>query len=255
MKRFVLVAMLCGLFSQSFFESAYPLNPGEREVGIFQPLRYGLSGSSGYEVSTQPLYFFIMPNATFKKAGPNIRGWDTATRVHLNYPTLFFRALQKPGMFGLLPSTADIGDIPNSLFSRVEIIGSNSFTIGSSQALISLKGGVSLGISDAFVDPRIPIELPIVYHRMLVFVKDRAFNLGADFRLIPNDRISILTDIDIFMLIDDAPYWEHKMQANIKSKNKTLSLDIGYKLTKDYPRIDRLRMLPVIDVKWFWKKG
>ena len=90
---------------------------------------------------------------------------------------------------------------------------------------------------------------------MLVFVKDRAFNFGADFRLIPNDRISILTDIDIFMLIDDAPYWEHKMQANIKSKSKTLSLDIGYKLTKDYPRIDRLRMLPVIDVKWFWKKG
>ena len=228
MNRFVLVLLLCGLFSQSFFESAYPLKPGEREVGLFQPLRYGLSGSSGYEVSTQPLFFIIIPNATFKKSGPNIKGWDTATRVHLNYPTLFFRALQRPGMFGLLPSTADIGDIPNSLFSRVEIIGSKSFSIGSSQALMSLKGGVSLGISDAFVDPRIPIELPIVYHRMLVFVKDRAFNLGADIRLIPNDRISILTDLDIFMLIDNTPYWEHKMQANIKSKNKI----IKEKLTK-----------------------
>tara|TARA_B100000945_G_C20152199_1_gene489087 strand:- start:163 stop:717 length:555 start_codon:yes stop_codon:yes gene_type:complete len=183
-----------------------------------------------------------------------IYGWDTATRIHLSYPTLLFRFFQKPGMFGLLPSTADVGDVPQSLFSRIEAIGSRSLNISDKSLLISLKGGMSLGMSDAVVDSRIPIELPIVYHRMLVFVNDRSFNLGVDFRFIKSDRVSILSDLDIFLVLDDDIYWEHKTLLNIKSKNNRFSLDFGYKLTKDYPRIDRLRMLPLIDLKWSWKK-
>ena len=118
-------------------------------------------------------------------------------------------------MFGLLPNTADVEDAPQSLFSRIEAIGSRSINISDKSLLISLKGGMSLGMSDAVVDSRIPIELPIVYHRMLVFVKDRSFNLGVDFRFITSDRVNILSDLDIFLVLDDDVYWEHKTLLNI----------------------------------------
>ena len=44
--------------------SAYPMPKGRWEVGIFQPMRYGLN--EGLEVSTHPLLFFVMPNISLK---------------------------------------------------------------------------------------------------------------------------------------------------------------------------------------------
>tara|TARA_B100001250_G_C19236265_1_gene544532 strand:- start:48 stop:542 length:495 start_codon:yes stop_codon:yes gene_type:complete len=162
--------------------------------------------------------------------------------------------LQKPGMFGLLPTVADIGKVPHILFSRLEAIGSKELGIGPYSMLLSVKTGINISFSSLDTDNRFPIELPIVYHRMLVQENGIGLNMGVDARLIYSDFFSVLTDVDLFMVKNaDKLFWEHKLVASFKT-SKVISLDIGYKLTKDYPNIDRLRILPLLDIRLRWPR-
>ena len=46
-------------------DTAYPLENGQRQMGIFQPRIYGMNNN--LEITTHPLLFFVKPNVKVKK--------------------------------------------------------------------------------------------------------------------------------------------------------------------------------------------
>ena len=80
--------------------SAYPMPKGRWEVGIFQPMRYGLN--EGLEYSTHPLLFFVMPNISLKISQKDIGGYKTATRLKVFYPTPLLNMVARKGIGGLI---------------------------------------------------------------------------------------------------------------------------------------------------------
>ena len=48
-------------------DTAYPLESGQRQMGVFQPRIYGMNNN--LEISTHPLLFFVKPNVKVAETG------------------------------------------------------------------------------------------------------------------------------------------------------------------------------------------
>jgi hypothetical protein len=74
---------------------------GRVEIGIFAPVRYGLTDR--IELSTHPLWFFVAPNVTAKVAWGQPGGFEIASSHALLYPTPLMRILAREGTGGIVP--------------------------------------------------------------------------------------------------------------------------------------------------------
>jgi hypothetical protein len=75
---------------------------GRMEVGIFGALRLGLSDR--IELSTHPLWFFVVPNLEAKVRWEADGGTEVASVHAILYPTPLMRLLSREGTGGLVPS-------------------------------------------------------------------------------------------------------------------------------------------------------
>ncbi|MBC8479416.1 MAG: hypothetical protein H8D46_03035 [FCB group bacterium] len=231
-------------------ESAYVLEDGERAVGIGQSMRYGLG--NGLELSTHPLLFFIMPNATIKKERGEILGWDWSCRHHVNYPTLAMNIVQKEGIFGLIADDPDINKIPQLLYWHSELLASRSFD----RTLITSKVGLALGLGGTDMDKRLWIDYPIAFPRMGVLFNGWGMNVGADLRYTFNNGWDLLIDGDYLTLPgnDYSSFLEHKTLLTWYKSDK-IHLSGGYLLTRgEYQSGDQWLIFPLLDVVWNWRK-
>ena len=81
-------------------DTAYPLENGQRQMGIFQPRIYGMNNN--IQISTHPLWFFVKPNVKVKKHHTEHKGLGMASRFSFDYPTPFLKLIQREGKFGIL---------------------------------------------------------------------------------------------------------------------------------------------------------
>ncbi len=79
------------------------LEKGEKEVGVFSPLKIGLKNAS--EISVHPIFLFIIPNIAYKKQWKSTDKFTFTSKHQLTYPTLLLNLLSKEGIGGILPST------------------------------------------------------------------------------------------------------------------------------------------------------
>ena len=66
-------------------DTAYPLENGQRQMGVFQPRIYGMNNN--LEISTHPLLFFVKPNVKVKKYHGIYKGLGMTSRFSFDYPT------------------------------------------------------------------------------------------------------------------------------------------------------------------------
>ena len=107
-------------------DTAYPLENGKRQMGIFQPCIYGMNNN--LEISTHPLLFFVKPNVKLKKFYIEINGLGLASRYSFDYPTPLLKILQKEGIRGFLSNPNDVGEIPHLLVFQGELLATKFFT-------------------------------------------------------------------------------------------------------------------------------
>ncbi|MFA6570406.1 MAG: hypothetical protein WCT77_04140, partial [Bacteroidota bacterium] len=89
--------------------TAYTLPEGRWEVGIFQPLRYGLKDK--IELSTQPLTFLIMPNLDMKWGHGDFAGFSFASSHGIYYPSMLLRTIAMKGTGGIISPEFEIPDL------------------------------------------------------------------------------------------------------------------------------------------------
>jgi len=228
-------------------DSAYPLENGQRQMGIFQPRIYGMKNN--LEISTHPLLFFVKPNVKVKKYLGEYKGLGMASRFSFDYPTQLLKLIQREGKFGILAKDPDIGDIPNLFVFRGEWLATKK----SPDYSITGKAGMSLCLS-CDIDKRHIVDLPLAYPRMAVYHHGFASNLGLDFDYIYSERISIKTDLDLIFFPEEDIFIENKIFINYQLSPK-YTLTGGIKLTQGtYPFGKQLDIFPLIDLSWSWEK-
>ena len=171
--------------------SAYVIPEKRWEIGLFQAFRYGYS--EGYEYSTHPIWFFIVPNLSIKKSSGEVFGHKTARRFKGYYPTPLLNMVSKAGIGGLI----DPGlTIPPLVGLSGSIIGSRSI-YGFDY---SISAGVDIGITSGELDHRSNIDLPMIYHRMGVFFNGWGLSWGLDIQKKVKENIRLHVDFDIRLL-------------------------------------------------------
>ena len=228
-------------------DTAYPLENGQRQMGVFQPRIYGMNNN--LEISTHPLLFFVKPNVKVKKHHGEYKGLGMASRFSFDYLTPLLKLIQREGKFGILSKDPDIGDIPNLFVFQGELL----VTKQSADYSITGKAGLSI-CPGCEIDKRHLVDLPLAYPRMAVYHYGFASNVGLDLDFIYSEKISLKTDIDLFIIPDEDVFIENKFMINYQLSPK-YTLTGGVKLTQGtYPFGKQLDISPLIDLSWSWEK-
>jgi len=231
-------------------DTAYPLENGQRQMGIFQPRIYGMKNN--VEISTHPILFFIKPNFRFKKFYREINGLGFASRYSFDYPTPLLKMLQKEGIGGLLSNPNDVGKIPHLFVLNGELLATKYFEIYS----VTTKLGLSTCLG-CELDSRHLIDYDLAYPRMAVYHYGIGANMGLDLDYIYSEKISLKADMDMFFLPEEKIFMEHKFLLSYNLTKKYI-LTAGYKYSYGYYPFNKLEglwnLFPLLDLSWQWKK-
>ena len=260
-KRIIFIFVFTGLLwseARSWdLHSAYLLPQKQWEVGLFQPFRYGYA--ENLEYSVHPIWFFVMPNIAIKRNYSDFKGFKTAGRFKLIYPTPLLNMLSRTGIGGVI---APEFEMPPMLGLSATWLMSNEFSgLG-----FTFNGGFDAGLVGGDLDNRTTIDLPLVYHRLGVFYNKWGTHFGVDIQKDFSDKIQVLFDLDLHLLPgsvnaqSDTNFeklmgeysFEHKL---IISWNKSSKFRImtGYKFVKGtYPYGSDMRLLPYIPMVEKW---
>jgi len=239
----ILLLIITNGFASS--ESAYLLEKGDYEIGLFQPLQWGYS--ENIEFSTHPILMFTMPNFSLKI---KYEKYGITSRHRFVYPTPLMRIFQKKGMFGLITPVADVGEVPHIFVFQNELFKSISLD----KTLITLKAGITFAIVSEKLDERLSVDLPIIYPEMGAYFNGYKFNLGADARHHFSNQFSVLLDGDVVIIPTEDIFWESKLLGEYQLNDKWGIL-LGTKLTYgNYPFGTQTRLLPLIDITYRWTK-
>lgn len=225
--------------------SAYIIEKGRWEFGLFQPLRYGYTKTS--EFSVHPGWFFLMPNIEIKESQTSVLGFKSASQYRLVYPTPLLNVLSRKGIGGLI---APEHKIPTMFSFAGTLIGSKK--IGRFD--LTLNGGIDIGVVLGELNPLSTIDLPLVYHRLGVFYNGWGVHSGFDIQTLVTKKIEVLFDSDILFLpgLDGEYSLENKLLISW-NKSNNYRIMTGYKLVLgEFPYGEDIRVLPYFPVLERW---
>lgn len=216
------------------------------DIGIFQPLRYGVS--KNMEISIHPIAFFISPNLQLKKSFKTINGFAISSQHKFYYPTPLLKMISREGTGGIIAKEFKDG-IPQMFSLYNGVLLSKKI---SDKNLLTLKSGLKFAINSQDLDSRTTIDLPLVYPRMQVFYETFALQYGIDvvshiagnFYSDANFEIFHCPGSDENVAIEFS-----NMYSWLKSEKTQISL--GFKIVGGkYPFGSQTHLLPMFDIKW-----
>ncbi len=227
--------------------TAYNLPEGRWEVGLFHPLRYGLS--ERVELAAYPILFFVMPNISLKWSQKNILGFKSATRHSLTYPTPLLRLSSMEGAGGIISPEFYI---PHMVEFYNELLFSKIFF---NYHLFTGKVGFSLAAKSDELDERALIDYPMAYSRLAVYYHGYGLRFGVDMQGPIIGKFNYLVDGDIFYIpgVNYNFSFENKGMIHWRFSDYS-ELCFGYKLIYgEYPYGNEWNLfLPMIDFQLAW---
>ena len=228
--------------------SAATLPPGRWTVGIFQPLRAGIS--RGVEISLHPLLMPLLPNLSLKWMHGRRGAWQMASRHSFFDPAPLLRLLRREGTGGLI---APEFEIPNMGAWSSELVLTRPIA---ARHQLTLKAGMSFCLfRSSALDHRTTIDLPLVFPRLQPFYHDLTWRSGLEGMGRLHGRWHYLADADLFFTPGGEENWalEHKGML-LWDRSSRMQAGVGYKLTwGEYPFGAQWHLLgPLIDLQWGW---
>ncbi|MBL4716206.1 MAG: hypothetical protein JKX95_06180 [Bacteroidia bacterium] len=228
--------------------TAFTLPKKRYEIGLFQPLRYGITENT--ELITYPIWSLLFPNITIKKVWEDPCCFRFATRHSINYPTQFLKTISRSGIGGILPV---LTKVPQLFVFTNHLLFSKAMT---DEHVVSTKLGFTVVLSSGEMDMT-TIDLPVVFPRTFVYQNGLSFSLGIDFDGQLYKSFNYTIDADFFILGDDITSYafEHKaMLTWIRSERFNLLL--GYKfIYGEYPYGTDINILPLLDIQFGRNRG
>ncbi len=256
-----LILIFSSLFGKTEYWSSHSANvlPEKRvEIGLFQPLKFGVAGEK--EWSIHPVYFFMMPNVSLKKTRNVWWEFDVSSRHSILYPTPLLNFLARDGTGGIISPEFTF---PASVLIYNELL----LTWGQDKNYnITFKLGACIGLSAKKLDKRTTIDLPLAYHRLAPLYNGFGFRTGIDMDGKISNKLSYLVDVDLHILpgMEGSYAFEHKGMISW-DKSDRFRLSAGYKVVHgEYPfgvdthLLPYLPMaetwIPFVDFQWAWDR-
>jgi len=231
-------------FAQSYIWSdntARTIENGKKEIGLFGPLKVGFKDS--LEISTHPIWFFVLPNVTIKKQWNSFAGLQFASNHKIVYPTLFLRAISKNGTGGVLPSTSVI---PQLIKLNNSIILSKDLT---DKLTLSFNAGVDFSLS--FGESDFPdIEYHFAYPRVYSFNNMFVPYVGFDITGAATEKIYYNYNLNTFILTgnNSGVIIEQKIRLAYSLSQKVELMGGVISSYGDYPYGKDFGIFPIIDL-------
>ncbi len=246
-------SVFCVLLAQIAFgenirwsaSTAQTLSHGRLEVGVIQPLRYGLSNR--VELCSYPIWNVLIPNISAKIAQAKYGELLVASTHSLNMPSPLLRTIARDGVGGILP--------PDNRIPLLLVTGHHlllSYPLAQHQ-FATLRLGVRLAVSHG--EKRMDtIDYHLVYTRTAVYHSGRSYDCGLDLngRLI--GRFEYHFDGDLFLLPEMDGDWSVEQSGTIIWRvSQGFSILAGYKWVKgEYPFGVDSQIFPLLDLQWGW---
>lgn len=226
--------------------TAFVLPSGRWEMGLFGPLRCGITSSM--ELSTCALSNLAIPNLSLKWSHKPVGEYLFATRHSVYSPTPALRTVAREGIGGLISPEFTI---PNMASLYNELLVSRQVAPG---YLLTGKLGLEVALRSDTPDSRTTIDLPIIYPRLQVFYHVYGIRSGFDLLGRLYRRWHFMADVDVFIYPggDQEVTFEHQGLL-LWNKSSRFQLCLGYKLIYgDYPFGIQWHLLPLFDLQWGW---
>ncbi len=223
--------------------TAIPLFKGQKEIGLFQPLRIGIGGNT--EIIAHPIAFFVMPNFAVKHRWISGK-WAVATRHSIHYPTPLLRI----GRGFIQPSTAEI---PHIIATDHQILITKRICKPFFTLKIGIQSSAQFGNSADFQT----FDLPIVSPRTANYHDNPTFHWGIDMVARLSPKFEFLVDFDHFITArKDAKLAIESKTMILWRKSHKFSVMGGVKLSYgNYPWNNEFQMIPLVDLVWKIKKN
>lgn len=223
--------------------TAYTLPAGSFEVGVFGPLRYGLTDT--IELSAHPVWCFAWPGVTAKKQLYHGGRLTVASSHSLEIPTPFLRLIQVEGTGGLIPTD---NDIPWFLMTDERVIVTVEASPGHD---VTWFLGFTLAghLGDKRLDT---IDYPLAYPRLSALHNLFTVRTGLDLDGRITGDFHYAVDFDLFVLPEDETRLAFEHSAGlIWRPSRTWQVFAGYKFAwSQLPFGSEQVWLPLLDVSW-----
>ncbi len=229
--------------------TAYVVGENNFEIGVFGALRYGLT--ENVELSTHPLFLFVIPNVAAKVAWFSGENSQFSSRHTLVYPTLLLNLVSREGTGGILPPTTEVPQIfalsNDALFSH-QITEHHTMTWKLGVTVAPHFGGGTAGATQFTT-----IDVPLVYARTAAY-----YSVGSGVAGLAVDGpiwgpFSFVVDAGFFVMpgMDDGKFAVEQGTTLRWNPSRSWMVQAGYKLVVgSYPFGMQTDILPTADVQW-----
>ncbi len=224
--------------------TALLLEPGQKEVGVFNPLRIGFAG--GIELDVHPFFFFAFPHMTVKKEWYKTGAIVVSTGHSLRYPTLLIQNISREGTGGILPADTE----PNRMVTFGNELYS-TFRFSGSMLTLKMRYDRTLGAEKDHIPT---IDFALAYPRTASLSTGQLMVFGADLDGVIAGRFSYTMDVDYFYFppLEDDYAVESKLLLHCQL-GETVRIVTGVKsVFGAYPFGKERRFLPLLDVIFRW---
>ncbi len=226
------------------FVPAQAKSPPRWEIGLWGPLRY--TWSDKVELSTHPLWFLILPNASLQWSHGAVHGWQISSQHGFFCPTWMLRLLRREGIGGILSPE----------FNIPFLLGLNHhlrFRRAMSERLtVAWSLGLGLGLKTAAWDERTTIDLPVIYPRMIVFYHDYHWTTSLNLQGPARRRWHWSLDNQVLVCPPARAGFAYEMKGLLYWKRTpSFQIRFGYLLSyAEYPFGNQWHLLPLLDLQW-----
>ena len=223
-------------------KTAYTLEKGKWETGIFQSFRYGLNNQ--IELRTNALLLPIFPNVGVKIALMEKSGWVFASEHALSYPTLLLKSLSFKGTGGFLSpefSYPTMISLSNTLYGTKTL---------ESNALLTAEVGFSFTLHGQNPDYQSSIDYPVLYPRMAHYYKGVSLRLGGSYKRQLSERLFLEENAKLFVITRNSDNLFLENAGTIMwAVGRSLRIRGGYNLSwGTYPFGNQFQLCPTIDL-------
>ncbi len=244
---FLLSLMGMALAAPSKFTqySATTLDKGEWSIGVFAPLKYGLTETVELSVAG-PVWALAVPHLRVKKRYESVGSWSIASQHQLGYPTPLKKQLAREGTGGVLPPDSRI---PHTVVLQNDVYAGTTVFAGE----LTLSAGASFAME--FGESDYPtIDYAYGFRQTNLYQNKLTLQLGGGWERFVTERIGIRTwsKIWAYPLAEEQWVVEQRDALLFQVSERSQAM-VGVNLSvAEYPWGIQWHAFPVADWAWLW---
>lgn len=220
------------------------LDDGQWSVGVFSPLRYGISDT--LELSIHPGWAILAPHIGLKKSYGEKSDWEISSYHRLGYPTPMLNFFARPGIGGMLAADSKI---PHVVSSENQIL----FTSHTKQSVLTLSAGVAVAVSVGESDYR-TIDVPYGYRKTALYQHNVALSFAVAQEYMFTDKLGYRYETKGWYIPLAENSWtiEDANSVFIQLSDKAQLMVGANIVVGDYPYGINWHILPTFDTIFVW---